>query len=192
MEIKLKTGRKLKTISHSYAPRHGYENEILDNYWNNINSHFSNLDKKNSISRCTDNNGQLCQNQQNNDKIGKWTTSNNLNELNGIKLSQTCINRNLVAGNTFIHPKHGNKERLATWHNHDGSIARQIDYFMISKECRNWITNIENNKIANARQYMQHKALIITIRSNSKNTPQKLAIIQESHMISTNTNQTLI
>ena len=48
-------------------------------------------------------------------------------------------------------------------------IARKIDYCMITTENRNWVINIKNNIIANQRQRMQHKAVIIKLQVKLKN-----------------------
>ena len=50
-------------------------------------------------------------------------------EPDGKNRTKICISNDIIIGNTLVQPKKGG--RLATWRNYDGTIARQIDYFMI-------------------------------------------------------------
>ena len=186
MEIKIKTSTKTNNINivNSYAPHHGYNINEIKQYWKTIKSYYNNTENNTNTIWCTDNNGQISQNESNKENIGKWTIGNDTNEYNGNKLTKICKDNNLVVSNTFFQPKNGLKHKLATWHNYDGTIARQIDFFIVSKEIRNWVTNIENNLIANPRQNMQHKALIITIQIKLKRQKQ----IQKTPNLSTSMN----
>ena len=58
--------------------------------------------------------------------------------------------------NTFLYPKK-TFQKLATWGNYDGATQRQIDYFDISKISRNWVINIDNKEMTNARTPTQRK-----------------------------------
>merc|ERR1712112_764396 len=93
---------------------------------------------------------------------------------------EICKEYDLICSNTFFKPKKGIKEKLATWYSHNGEIKRQIDYFNITKKHRSWIHQITNNQIANTRQNMQHRMIIVQLQiklkrklnyMNNDNTP---------------------
>ena len=48
-------------------------------------------------------------------------------------------------------------------------VKRKIGYFTSANENKNRLISINNNKIANPRQHMQQKALIINIHAKLKN-----------------------
>ena len=73
------------------------------------------------------------------------------------KYIEICKRQDLTCMNTFIHPKMGTHEKIATWREKCGRRARQIDFFSINSIGENWVTQIRNNKIANIRQASQHK-----------------------------------
>ena len=56
------------------------------------------------------------------------------------------------------------KEVLATRYSLNGEIKKQIDFFIISKKHHNWVNNITNNQLANARQNMRRKMIKIQLR----------------------------
>ena len=75
VEIRLKTGNATKDISilNTYAPHNGYPVEIINRYWEDINAYTSLLPQNLIKIWCTDNNGQLSNNDTNTQNIGKWT-----------------------------------------------------------------------------------------------------------------------
>ena len=88
--IVLKTDKSIKDIKiiNSYAPHHGYEKEEQEKYWNLINNQINNMPDKYIKCWCTDNNGQISQNIDNKNNVGKWTIANNTTEPNGTKLEK--------------------------------------------------------------------------------------------------------
>ena len=78
MEIRLKTGNKHKklSITNSYAPHMGYGEKHRTDYWGNMNKRIQNIPQNHIKMRCTDNNGQIAQDNIQRDKtIGKWAIS---------------------------------------------------------------------------------------------------------------------
>merc|ERR1712096_47303 len=116
IEIKLKTDNSINNISmtNSYAPHHGYDNEEQNKYWETINEHLQNIPKNYIKCWCTDNNGQVSKSDIHNN-IGDWAIANKNTEPNGINLAKTCEENDLIISNSFIQLKKGEKERLATW-----------------------------------------------------------------------------
>ena len=137
MEIIVKTEKPLQNISitNSYAPHNGYNVDTIDKYWIDVRSHLENINRKHIKLRCTDNNGQI-HNDGNNNNVGKWTIANALNDRNGKELYKITEQMGLTASNTHFMPKYGDKNKLATWYNYDSAIRRQIDYFLISNTCK--------------------------------------------------------
>ena len=150
MELRLKTGSNLPTISilNTYTPHMGYDVNYRNTHWDIINAYIDSIPHNNTIIWCNDNNGQLSKslNKERN-SIGNWALGNKCEEGNGINLQNCCNEHNLICANTFFIPKNNNKRNLATWHNHDGEISRQIDYVMISNKHRNWIKQIKTTKL---------------------------------------------
>ena len=66
----------------------------------------------------------------------------------------------------FYSKKH-DVNKLATWHNYNDEIQKQID-FLIKSKYRNWITSIANNNITSHRQSMQHRIIISTMQIKLK------------------------
>ena len=62
--------------------------------------------KNNVICWCTDNNnGQIAQDKDNNEHIGKWTLGNKTENGNGNQLGEICKEYDLICSNTFSKPK---------------------------------------------------------------------------------------
>ena len=68
----------------------------------------------------------------------------------------------------ILYTKNQDRENLTSRYEFQGNVRKQIDYFTISKHHRNWVTNINNAKQANARQNMQREMIIIKIRVKLK------------------------
>ena len=75
MEIRLRTGNQIKNMSilNTYAPRNGYPSEVIQEYWNNVDAYISLIPINHIKIWCTDNNGQLTRNSQNESNVGPWT-----------------------------------------------------------------------------------------------------------------------
>ena len=54
-----------------------------------------------------------------------------------------------------------------------GRISKQIDFFLIQQNYRNWAISIANNKIANPRQHAQHRIIIAKIQLKLKHNYRK-------------------
>ena len=93
--------------------------------------------------------------------------------INGENLAETCPNNNYICANTFFIPKNRNKANLSTWTGPGGKTAKKIDYFLIDRKNRNWITKLSNKHIANPRQSKQRKIILgrfqIKLQNNPKN-----------------------
>jgi len=134
-----------------------------EKYRNTLKDYIQILPTKHIKLWCTDNNGQVETRIESNEVIGKWTLGKETEEGNGKQLEETCIENDLVRGNAFFIPTNENCEKLATWYNYCGTKKRHIDYIMISKLNRNWIINIDNKEMNNARTPTQHKMIEIKI-----------------------------
>ena len=60
-------------------------------------------------------------------------------------LTQSFIGNALIYASTFRIPKNQDVQNLARWYIQNGETGRQINYFLIQKEQRNWIINIKND-----------------------------------------------
>ena len=107
MELRIQTGKKVANISilNTYAPRNNYPNTQIYDYWALVNSHIPNIPHKLIRIWCTDNNGQVSQNNHNDKYIGPWRMENNSTNINGDNLAESCINNNYICVNTFFIPK---------------------------------------------------------------------------------------
>ena len=86
---------------------------------------MKNPNKNNCIIWCTDNNGEICNN-ENNSQIGNWTYSNKCERGNGEKLDKMTNKYNVNVMNTFFNPKNDEKNNLATWIIGDGAIENKL------------------------------------------------------------------
>ena len=75
----------------------------------------------------TDNNGQITQDEDNIEQIGKWAMWNKTEDGNGRQLEKMRNEYELVCSSTFFKPRSGGKEELATWYIHNGE-TKQIDF----------------------------------------------------------------
>ena len=62
------------------------------------------------------------------------------------------------------------KNNLSTWTGAGDATKKQIDYFLIDRKLRNWITERNNKHIANPRQSKQNKIIISHIQITLKKT----------------------
>ena len=183
MEIRIKTGKNLQNINilNTYAPDMNHNDNDIYQYWQQVERLIEKIPKKITQIWCTDNNGQIARNGNNKNHIGKWTTSTKTEAGNGKQLEEICKENNLICSSTFFIPKNKERGELATWHNYDGTIARQIDYFMISQNQRNWVISIDNKQMANTRTPMQHKMLKIHIRIKLKSHKTNKDLIKQPY-----------
>jgi len=120
-------------IINTYAPDMSYDEETHNKHWAETREIMSSIPKNNAICWCTDNNGQITQDDENNEQIGRWAIGNKTDEGNGRQLEKMCKEYDLICSNTYFKPHKGNKDELATWYSHNGEIKKQIDFFNISK-----------------------------------------------------------
>ena len=85
MEIRLKTGHQLNDISIicSYAPYMGYGEIERNKYRNGLNNHMDPIPNNYIKIWMTDNNGQISQEENTKDIIGKWNIGNKTEVGNG-------------------------------------------------------------------------------------------------------------
>ena len=110
MELRLNTENKINNISiaNSYAHPNYYDNDNdkINDYWGNLNASLQTIPRKLIKLRGTDNNGQVKQDINNYNNIGKWTMGDNNNiNTDGRNISDTCIEHNLTCCNTFFIPE---------------------------------------------------------------------------------------
>ena len=120
-------------IINTYAPDMSYDEETHNKHWAETREIMNFIPKNNVIWWRTDNNGQIAQDDENNEQVGRWTMGNKTEEGNGRQLGKICKEYDIICSNTYFKPRKGKKEELATWYSHNGETEKQIDYFNISK-----------------------------------------------------------
>ena len=118
-------------IINTYTPDMSYDEETHNNHRGETREIMKSIPKNNVMCWCTDNNGQITQDDENNEHIGKWTMGNKTEEGNGRQLGNICEEYGLICSNTYFKPRKGEKEELDTWYSHNGETRKQIDFFNI-------------------------------------------------------------
>ena len=108
-----------------------YEKEEIEEYWAKIQKYIKTIPNNLIKMWCTDNNGQIAQNDTCN-SIGKWTIASVNEKENGGNFYKTLEENNLCCMNTYFIPPENNPQNLTTWNNYDGAQNKQIDFFAIS------------------------------------------------------------
>ena len=85
IEIQIKTLKNTPNINiiNTYAPDMSYDEETHNKYWAETRDIMDSIPKNNAICWCTDNNGQIAQDKDNNEHIGKWALGNKSENGNG-------------------------------------------------------------------------------------------------------------
>ena len=120
-------------IINTYAPDMSYDEETHNKHWAETREIMNPIPKNNAIFWCTDNNGQITQDGDNIEQIGKWTVGNKTEEGDGRQLEKVCKEYDLICSNTFFEPRKEKKEELATWYSHNGETKKQIDFSIYQK-----------------------------------------------------------
>ena len=105
MEIQLNNeNTPIANIINTYTPDMSYSDETPQN-WDETREIMWKIPKNNVICRRADNNGQLAQDDENNEKVGKWTIGNKTEEGNGKQLEGVRKEHNLIRSNTYSKPR---------------------------------------------------------------------------------------
>ena len=111
-------------IINTYAPDMSYDEETHNKHWAGARGITNSIPKNNVICWCTDNNGQIAQDDENNEHVGKWTLRNKTEKGNGTQLGNLRKEYDMVCSNTYFKPRNGNKNELASWYSHNGEAKK--------------------------------------------------------------------
>jgi len=179
------------TILTTYAPHKGYSAQERKKHWDQVDNTIQQIPKRHMTIWCTDSNGQLGKdNQDNKNKhiIGPYTNAKETEKGNGQRLYNTCKTYNLIPMNTWKRPNLTKEEKqyiknpaqpgtteqkltkiqqqkTITWASLNNKINRQIDYILINQRFRNCIRKAQTitGWKANMLQEKQHNVIYMQI-----------------------------
>ena len=133
--VQIKTIGKTPNISiiNTYTPDVSYNEESHNKHWAETREITKQIHIKNVICWCTNNSGQLAQENGIKEQIGIWTMGNQTEEGGGKQLAQVCKEHDLICSNTDLKPPDGNKGGLATWLIHNGGERGKLIPPVISR-----------------------------------------------------------
>lgn len=132
------------TIIRVYAPTTDYEDQVVDEFYEDLEKLIKGMHKKDILIVMGDWNAQIGEGEIH-PAAGNFGHA--MTNERGLKLLKFAERRNMVAANTLHRQK---VSRRVTWHSPDGVTHKQIDYILVPKQFKSSVNTTRKKTTSEA------------------------------------------